>query len=116
MGHLNRSAIILRARQPFLDWRNSFELKEGRKDYTLEEIREDPKVYLVFGFKSAVHVRDSVMEEFNIYFTDQLVGTVTGEEEWPKNRTVEMFKEWFDIEVFTTVDDVEDQVDIEEEL
>ena len=116
MGDLNRSAVILRAKQAFLDWRNAFELKEGRKGYTLEEIRDDPKVYLVFGFKTVEPVRETVMEEFDIYFADQLVDTVTSEEEWPKNRTVEMFKEWFDIEVFTTVDDVEDQVDIEEEL
>ena len=117
MGILNRSAVILRPKKPFLDWRNSIEVRDGRKgDYTLSALREDLKVYLVPGFRDPKYVEARVFEEFDLYFIDQLQACITMENEWPKNRTVEMFKKWFDIEIIVFVDDaVIDQDIIEEE-
>src|ERR1043166_2067619 len=99
MGTINRSALILRPKQPFLEWRNTIEAKEGRQSYTLDEFWIDPKLYLVPGFKDKKHVESTVFEEFDLYFIDQLVGCMTVEDEWPKHRTLETFKEWFDIEI-----------------
>lgn len=115
MGTISQSALILRPRQPFLAWRNAIETREGRKLISLEELRIEPKLYLVRGFKGKKHVEETVFEEFDLYFIDQLVGCMTVEREWPKHRTIETFKQWFDIEVIPWVDDTLDE-DIEEEL
>jgi hypothetical protein len=116
MGLINRAAVILRPKKPFVDWRNSIEVKDGRKpQFALNELRADPKLYLVRGFRDPEHVKTMILEDFDLYFGDQLVGCITGEDEWPQDRTVEMFRAWFDMEIIVWVDDTLDTEDIVEE-
>ncbi len=72
MSEINRSLIILRPKQPFLDWACS--LDEESKDLTLEGLNEDSTAYLIPEIW-----QDSDQEEFlntcyDILFEEQLEG------------------------------------------
>ena len=48
-----------------------------------------------------------VLEEFwPALLEAMLAGWVTDEELWPKNRTLEMFREWFEVQVSSVVQDL----------
>jgi len=57
MSEINRSLIILRTKQPFLDWARS--LDDESKDLTLESMNEESTAYLIPEI-----LEDSDQEEF----------------------------------------------------
>lgn len=103
--NLNRCAVIIGAKQPFVDWINkaSREAVPDDKDQTeitLEDFNQDDgkNIYLIqtwFDDKEAEKVLKNVY--VNI-FEEELSGWITDENFWPKKRTYKMFKDWFTIE------------------
>jgi len=114
MGLLNRYALILRAKEPFVQWVNGPE-KDPSNHQTPEEVRKDPVVYLIPEMKWPGPTMDWVFENFDHFFKDQLNAYWTDKKNWPKNRSVQMFKEWFDIEVFSVLENVVDEAIEEDE-
>src|SRR5260370_26931580 len=107
MSEINRSLIILRPRQPFLDWVCS--LYDESKDLTLESLNEDSTVYLIPEIWE-----DSDREEFlktcyDILFEEQLEGWWTDEIAWPQQRDLKMFLDWFEVEFHSLVFDLCDE-------
>lgn len=45
MSEINRSLVILKPKQPFLDWTRT--LEDEDKDLTLEQLAEDSIAYLI---------------------------------------------------------------------
>jgi hypothetical protein len=104
---INRSAIVVRAKQPFLDWLLNLPDPVG-PDMTLDLVNHEPHVYLLpeYGFG---HERDELIDQFyDIVFETELAGWWTEEQGWPSNRTVEMFKQWFDVQFHSAVEDLVD--------
>lgn len=100
---LNRSAVVVRPRQPFLDWIRSVEELE-LPDVTLAEL--DKTLYLVPDYEDledAEKVLELVCEEI---FCRELSGWYADEETWPQDRSLEVFRQWFDVEHFDLVEDV----------
>lgn len=114
MGLINRFALILRPKEPFVHWANAPEKDPGER-VTLEEVREDPVVYLIPDMEWPEATMDWVFENFDYFFKNQLAQYWTDEELWPTNRSVEMFKEWFDIEILSVLDNVVDEAIEEDE-
>ena len=61
------------------------------------------------------HVEDDVFRDFDLFFVDQLLLWMTEEEDWPKNRTLQMFKAWFEIELHSVVEDLCDYEIVDED-
>ena len=98
---LNRSAVAVRPKQPFLDWVNSV---EPDSSVTLDELQKT--LYLVPDYEDpadAEKVLNKVCEEI---FCRELKGWYTLESLWPQDRSLRVFKQWFDVEHFDQVDDV----------
>ena len=107
MSEINRSLIILRPKQPFLDWARS--LDDESKDLTLESLNEDSTAYLIPEIW-----QDSDQEEFlqtcyDIFFEEQLEGWLTDEAAWPEPRDLKMFLAWFEVEIHSLVFDLCDE-------
>lgn len=110
---INRSAAIIRPQQPFVDWANSIE--DEVKQYSIEDFSTDCSVVLLPEYDSDEHAKSILKGLYNDVFEIELSSWVTDENVWPDNRTYEMFKEWFDVELHSMVyDPYED--DIEKEL
>jgi hypothetical protein len=87
---LNRSAIIVRPRKPFLDWAAQLDDSE-----MLPNSEGEQTVYLI-----------PESDGFDIVFESELFAWHTRESDWPQARTFAMFRDWFDIEFHSIVDDL----------
>jgi hypothetical protein len=102
---LNRSAVVVKAKQPFLNWVRSL---PDRASVTLDEVNTDCTVYLVSELWPD-DARDEIVALFCKHiFEDQLKRWRAEEQDWPATRDIVTFKKWFDAELYSTVHDLVD--------
>ena len=101
---LNRAALILRYKQPFVDWINAADPSPSSHTLTLAEVNQEHTVYLVevededelTGWLGRHH-RELFEEELSGWYTDPAL--------WPRDRSLEMLKESCSLELHTVVVD-----------
>lgn len=94
---VNRYAIIIKPRQPFLDWYSNL--------CPEDEVYNNTNTYLI---SDAIDDIDSwIKKQYEKIFAAELEAWTTIEKKWPKKRNYEMFKEWFYIDQSTLVYDLE---------
>jgi hypothetical protein len=97
-NYINRSAIILKPMQPFIDWCSNLypddldDIKETRT-YLISEDIEDIDKWL--------------SKKFDKLFTFELESWRPNKKEWPQKRNYKMFKEWFQIDISHMIYDFE---------
>jgi len=104
---LNRTVVLLGPKQPFLDWLNSVDPDE--QTLTLEDLREDNEVFLIPQHNDDTDSIKWMESRWSFLFEHMLMGWVDDELMWPQNRTLSMFREWFDIEIHTMAWDLSDE-------
>lgn len=97
---INRSAIIIKPLQPFIEWCSNLypddlEDIKGTNTYLISEEIEDVEAWL--------------KKKFDKIFSFELESWHLNKKEWPQKRNYKMFKEWFEIEISTLVYDFEKQ-------
>lgn len=97
-NYINRTAIIIKPRQPFLDWCSKLypdDLDEmnNTNTYLIREDVEDVESWL--------------KKKYDKLFTIELESWHTNKKEWPQKRNYKMFKEWFQIDLSNMVYDLE---------
>jgi len=98
---VDRCAIVVRPTERFLEWaRNAAE----DEDLTLEELHEDCTVYLLHGDGEECCDLEPYHAEI---FEEELCAWIRDPGRWPEYRGLDVFHEWFDIEVLCTVVDLE---------
>jgi hypothetical protein len=111
---INRSAAVIRPRQALVDWVNS-QPDSVDEPVSLEEAREDPTVFLLPDFDSNEEAWSYVEDLSRDIFEIELIAWYQDEATWPRRRDYQTFREWFDVELHTTViDPYEDEIDREE--
>ena len=76
------------------------DIVEGSQRSGLEESIRMPATYLVpFSFKPDPVIA-WVRDNFNTIFETELHGVTETSESWPSDRTVEMFEDWFYLQLF----------------
>lgn len=100
---LNRSVLILRYKQPFVDWINAAD-PVPTHPVKLADVNEDSTAYLL-----EVEDEDelAVWLDTNgeILFEEELNGWYTDPKLWPKDRCLELFRKWCRFELHTIVVD-----------
>ena len=112
MQSINRTAVIIKPKQPFVDWINS--VSDDSCNYTLEQISRENITFLIPEYDSPVVSKNYIKTNYEMIFEFELWGWITAEELWPKNRNWKMFNKWFDIKINSEVFDLVDR-DIEKE-
>ena len=97
-NYINRSAIIVKPKQPFIDWHNSL-----YPDSKIDEI--DIDIYLVDD--NINDLEKFLKKKFDKLFTMVLYDWHTNKKEWPQKRNYKMFKQWFRLEISETIYDLE---------
>lgn len=101
---IDRSALILTPREPFLAWINSIETDEEMG----EEEMLVPSIYLIPDLEDETEAEKYLRKNFDRIFTQELSAWYPDEDLWPKKRTFNMFIEWVDIKVSNLVwDEIE---------
>ena len=97
-NYINRSAIIIKPLQPFIDWCSNLypDDLDGIKDVRTYLISEDID-----------DIDEWLAKKFDKLFTFELESWHTNKKEWPQKRNHKMFKEWFQIDVSTMIYDFE---------
>ncbi|HEV2444751.1 MAG TPA: hypothetical protein VGS58_02460, partial [Candidatus Sulfopaludibacter sp.] len=90
MPTINRAAIILKPRAPFLKWVNAADPDPDAIPLSMEELQREPAVYLVPQFDSDDEAAQLVRRSYGVFFESMLWDWYTDESLWPKNRTYEM--------------------------
>lgn len=101
---INRTALVVRPGKPFLDW------AAGLDDESPEQAQDLAKrasVYLVAEDPDEQEESASIENYWRGIFEEQLAGWSENEDEWPKNLSLEMFKQWFEVTAESVVVDLE---------
>ena len=104
---LNRSLLIVRAKEPFVKWINGLPDPLTPTE-TLETVNEDSSAYLLPEYDDDEE-RDAILEEvFEIIFRDLLNAWWTDDRAWPQKRTLPLFRSWFELDWHSIIDDLVD--------
>ncbi len=101
---INRAGLIVRPKQPYVDWANSVDDDGPRAD--LQALRASPSIYLVESIDFLEDFKLLVDDTWEWIFKEQLNGWMRAPDSWPEELTREMFLEWFDCELSTMIWDM----------
>ena len=111
MNEINRGLMVVKPKQPFLDWIRSVDEAPG--NLQLKDLQDDCSTYLVPEFDTPNDLRAVIAWCWDVVFDQELYSWFTDENLWPIDRTEEMFRDWFDIEFHSLVFDLVDDLPLE---
>jgi hypothetical protein len=109
MNEVNRSALIVKPKQPFVDWLKFVDPTDDK--ITVENVNDDSPLYLIPECGSKQEFEDWMTQNFEFIFEEQLNDWFTDERVWPQNRTLDVFHQWFDCRLHSLVFDLERTMD-----
>lgn len=121
MQLLDRVALIVRVKRRFVEWANA--LPGEHASVTLDDLRGTPLIYLVAAaYENSKKWPDPDLDpaaligrHFVQIFADALGGWEEDESLWPPNRTLHVFRDWFDVELCDLVQDLDDDLPLVDE-
>lgn len=99
---LNRAALILRYKQPFVDWINAVDPVPESHTLTVDEVNEERTVYLV-EVEDKDELAAWLTQCHTQLFEEELEGWYADPALWPKDRSLERLQEWCSLELHTIV-------------
>ena len=102
---VNRSAVLVRPKQPYLDW-CKLDDETGIAETVFAGMRDEPSVYLIPDFEDEREQRLVLKEFWPMLFESMLEGWLREPSMWPQERTFKMFNEWFEVEQHSVVKDL----------
>jgi hypothetical protein len=100
---LNRGALILKYKQPFVDWVKAADPFQAAK-LSLAEANHESNVYLV-EVEDEEELEAWLSLNYEVLFDEELAGWYTDPALWPQDRSFERFKQWFHLEFHSVVFD-----------
>ena len=104
MRRVKRTAVIVIPKQPYIDWANSLEDGGGKlgEDFTPEHT-----IYLVEDITGFMIDEVEIIKPYYEYiFEVELNSWHRLESDWPTNRDLVTFLEWFEVEIHSLVLDL----------
>jgi hypothetical protein len=111
---VNRTAIVVKPGQSFLDWLHRAD--PTSKHLTLEDLRREPTVYLLPECENEKEVREHLERWSGQIFEEQLDGCYRLPSAWPNRRDLEAFDRWFEWSFHSVVVDLCDDPLLQEEI
>lgn len=107
---VNRAALIVRPKQPFLDW-------AARLDDSglVPDVDGEKTVYLIPEFESDEEGLRLLKRVYAEIFERELDGWHTDSSAWPQRRDFKTFQQWFSVELHSVVEDVVNDALIDDE-
>lgn len=102
MPEINRSLLVVKPKQPYLDWVHT--LIDER--FTLDDVRDDSTAYLIPEVE-LIDERAVIIECcYDFIFEVELASWHPHQADWPEQRDLKTFLEWFDLEFHSLVLDM----------
>lgn len=106
MYFVDRSAVVLKPTESFLNWLKQSD--DNLPDLTLSQLRANCSVFLVPEFDEPEQAVAYLSERYQEIFAAELAGWTIDETAWPKDMGLEAFWNFFELEVNDTVLDMVD--------
>jgi len=110
MVTLNRSAIVVKPKQPFLDWLHTAD--PTSRSLNLQELGQEPTIYLIPECDTDAEVDEVLRQLCEEIFTEQLAGWFNDRTTWPRDRGLDTFRKWFDFQHHSMLVDLCDEPQI----
>ena len=101
---LNRCAIFITPKAPYVAWASAV----FDEPYVESEEDGEHTVFLGPDADTTEEVQAFIDENFDLFFDYLLNDWCLDQTSWPANRTVEMFRQWFTVRVYSMVVDTVD--------
>jgi len=101
---INRAAIILKYKEPFVRWINEADPCEDDPGITAEEANDDRNIYLITD-ADGENVDKWISLNYKTLFENELEDWYTDSSLWPKKRDRKTFNEWFSFECHSIIID-----------
>ena len=99
MEFVNRCAVLVKPRLPYLEWMASVS-RRPEAESSFQDSIDDPDVYLLPEHDDPGRALRKVWKDI---FHQELVAWNTDSSSWPQKRNYQMFKEWFELVLCSTV-------------
>lgn len=110
---INRAALLLKGKQPFVDWIIKTDPEGSGKEIDLNTVNADKVVYLVDD-ETGEDPEGWVSQNFEHLMKNELFGWYIDEKVWPKILDIVLFDKWFEVECHSMIVDTVEG-DIEED-
>jgi hypothetical protein len=104
---INRAAVMLKYKETAVQWIHDTDPSHDDSQISLESANRERTVYLISD-----HDADDdkalarwIKLNYEVLFEAELEGWYTDESLWPQKRTFKLFKEWFDVECHSVIED-----------
>lgn len=114
MRVVNRMAVSVVGVEPFVEWMRSRDTDFRTSTVTVVRARPFGTTYLLAEFDDESDAQEWVEDNHTWLFENQLSTWTEDESAWPEVRDLRAFRDWFRVDIHTTVVDVGDD-DIEGE-
>ena len=114
MRLINRAIAVIKPRQPFIDWVNS--LEGDQPPLLLAQARSDIRALLIPEPERSLEGRRFIELNYAFIFEDELTVWSRDKGRWPEPRDLNLFGEWFDVEIHNMVFDLGEDKIVSEEM
>ncbi|MDR9468936.1 hypothetical protein [Marinospirillum sp.] len=108
MKMLNRSAISVKLRQPFVDWINNVS-DSGEEEVTLDDVNQESTSYLVPELEEEEDLENLVADRYLDILENELFSWEEDDSLWPEDIDRALFDDFIRIEPAFMVFDLDDQ-------
>ena len=118
---LNRDLLVVRLKQPFVDWVNKADPYPDGSRMTLKEVNQDLPTFLIHDY-ACEDLEGWLEQYYETLFAELLEQWYVDDALWPQDITLELFKTWCDVGIHSMVIDlvdeplVDDQLDLSDRL
>jgi len=112
---INRSAVILKCKEPFIKWVNDADPYKDDPGITIESANQDRTVYLILE-NDAEKLEEWISLNFKELFESELEDWYTDESLWPKKRNRKIFNEWFEVQCHSVLIDTVGSKIVDDEI
>ncbi len=104
MKLLNRLVVVIRPKDPYIQWANSFDDDGPPFDRALAD--EDATTFLLPEGDDDREYEALLRRYFGTIFEHELSSWMRDEDSWPPDRSYALFREWFDVTFHSIVVDL----------
>ncbi|MCP9758978.1 VacJ [Aquitalea sp. S1-19] len=108
MYEVNRSLVLLKPRQPFLDWLCALPGSQP-EEVSLKALRASANALLIPPADDMDMVAGFMSDRLSMLFEAELADWCADETLWPQQRDITLFQAWFDVEIHPIVTDLVDE-------
>ena len=101
---INRAAVILKYKDPFVKWLNKTDPDDEAPGITLAEANDDCTVYLIRE-EDGENLDEWIALNYKSLLENEMGDWYQDESLWPVKRTEKMFHEWFEVVCHTAIYD-----------